>query len=151
VLPTANDKCANWKKDCPHHHVGYDLQSEIQGLLCRQQGEGHRPVHQEAEISPAGGMGDVQGRDRGDRSGHRLRGIVGQGQRRIEKAQRGREGPPRDLKPRQPPHRKALLHPLRRGLLPPGVGGPAGEQKQQVGVLRQDQERGRQLSLLCHL
>ena len=45
----------------PHHHVQYDLQSKIQGLLCRKQGQGSGYVHQKAEIPPAGGMGHVQG------------------------------------------------------------------------------------------
>ena len=35
--------------------------SQIQGLLRWQQGQGRGYVHEEAEIPPAGGMGDVQG------------------------------------------------------------------------------------------
>ena len=45
------------------HHVQYDLQSKIQGLLCRKQGQGGGYVHQKAEIPPTGGMGHVQRRD----------------------------------------------------------------------------------------
>ena len=50
-----------WQEDRPPHHVGHDLQPQVQGLLCRQQGQGGGHVHQEAEVPPAGGMGDVQG------------------------------------------------------------------------------------------
>ena len=49
------------QEDRPPHHVGHDLQPQVQGLLCRQQGQGGGHVHQKAEVPPAGGMGDVQG------------------------------------------------------------------------------------------
>ena len=49
------------QKNRPHNHVRHDCQPQVQGILCRQQGPHRGYVHQKAEVSPARGVGDVQG------------------------------------------------------------------------------------------
>ena len=65
----------------------------------------------------------------------------GCGERRPEKAQRGRESAAGRLQPRQSPDRKAMVYGVRAALLPPRIRGQAWEKEQQMALLRQDQKR----------
>ena len=76
---------------------------------------------------------------------------MGAGQQSPSEAQRGCEGPSGHLQPRQPPDGKAILYGLRNGLLPPGFRGQNRKEKQQVGLLRENQKRGRFLRFLPDL
>lgn len=39
-------------KNCPHYHVWYDCQSQVQGILCGKQGQGHGPVYKKQKFLP---------------------------------------------------------------------------------------------------
>ena len=73
------------------------------------------------------------------------------GERRPEKAQRGRESAAGRLQPRQSPDWKAVVYGVRAALLPPRIRGQAREKEQQMALLRQDQKRRGFLQILCHL
>ncbi len=86
-------------------------------------------------------MGDVQRRDGWNRSSDCPGGGVGEGKHRPEAAQRRRKEPAGHLQPQESADGQAVLHPLRGSILPPGFGGQGGDEKQQMGVLWQDQKR----------
>lgn len=81
-------------------------------------------------------MGYVQGRNRRDCSGNRFRGVVGQGERGFI-AQKSRcKEQTEQVQSCQPFDGKAVLHSLRKAVLPPGEQGQERKHEQYMDLQR---------------